>query len=790
MSQSTHVKPRPIEVLVANIPDEMKERPQWVVWESERNILGEWTKVPYDARTGRRASTTNPTTWSSFDHAFAAYSDPSCEFAGVGFVFSKDDPYVGIDLDDCRDPESGAILPWTDEQRSCNRWQPDAPEPSDLIKKLGSYAEVSPSERGVKVIIKAELLQSGKAGDFEAYSEKRYFTITGWRLSDAPAEVADCNGQLEALREAFFEGQQKQKQSRQKTTTIKAPGDDELVLARCRSAANGDKFRKLFDKGDSSDYQSQSEADLALCSLLGFWTGPDAARVDRLFRQSALMRPKWDESRGDKTYGEKTVTAALTRQRDYYDWECEVTGTNAPNLWKPEGRTEHANAQRLVAMHGNDVRWCDPWSKWLVWDGRRWNIDKQRLIDARAKGVSRRLWEQVAAATKKGKQNPGSVDEKIFFELIRFAKASSQSRGIASMLTLARSEPGIPILPDALDTDQWLLNCINGTLDLRTGELRQHNRRDYMTKLCPVEFDPSAKCPIWEDFLCVVMDGRQDLIGYLRRLVGYSLTGVVQDHALPYLYGFGANGKSTFLNTILELLGADYAMKAPPELLIAKHGTTHPTELADLFGKRFVAAIEVEDGRRFAESLMKELTGGDKVRARRMREDFWEFSPTHKIWLAANHKLEVRGTDHGIWRRIKLIPFTVVIPDHEQDGKLLEKLKAELPGILNWAVKGSMEWQNQGLGEPEDVRAATDCYKAEMDAVASFIDECCIIGGDYKVAATPLYDAYKDWCDRTGEHPVSQRRFGERLTEKKIGRRRGTGGKFMRFGIGLVAESM
>jgi putative DNA primase/helicase len=296
---------------------------------------------------------------------------------------------------------------------------------------------------------------------------------------------------------------------------------------------------------------------------------------------------------------------------------------------------------------------------------------------------------------------------------------------------------------------------------------------------------------VWCKFLKVVL-ADVELRAFVRRLVGYCLTGSTQEHVLPFLYGIGSNGKSTFLNVVLALLGVDYAIKAPTDLLLAKKNETHPTELADLFGKRFVACIEAEDGRRLAESLVKELTGGDRIRARHMREDFWEFSATHKIWLAANHKPQVRGTDHGIWRRIKLIPFTVIIPDDQQDKELLNKLLAELPGILNWALAGCLEWQQAGLGEPPAVKAATADYRNEMDVLGDFIADRCIIGDDYGAGSAQLFEAYKAWAESAGERPVTQRRFGLQMVERGFRSDRYTAGphkgrNYWR-GIGIIQQ--
>ena len=446
----------------------------------------------------------------------------------------------------------------------------------------------------------------------------------------------------------------------------------------------------------------------------------------------------------------QAIESASEWQPPHYEDE-----TDAPHIFSPTGQTETANARRLVTTHGDDIRYVDQWGKWLVWDGRRWAIDQQRTMDAFAKGVAGRLWQEAALAA------PGTEDKGLL-TMLGYCKASNKATGISAMIALARSEHGVPILPSQLDQFPWLLNVLNGTLDLRTQQLKAHDRRDYITKCCPVEYRPNADCPQWLAFLNRIMDSNSKLLTYIRRLVGYCLTGETTEHVLPFLHGDGANGKSTFVNTILSLLGEDYAIKAPPDLLLAKK-SAHPTELTDLHGRRFVACIEAEDGRRMAESLVKELTGGDRIRARGMRENFWEFQPTHKIWLVANYKPVIRGQDYGIWRRVKLIPFNVIIPDDEQDKQLPAKLLKELPGILNWALAGCQEWQSIGLKEPTEVTAATNEYKEEMDEVGRFIAESCDVREDRQVGATDIYNAFLAWG---GNKHITQHRFGAELRKR------------------------
>ncbi|HPM84554.1 MAG TPA: phage/plasmid primase, P4 family, partial [Candidatus Anammoximicrobium sp.] len=474
--------------------------------------------------------------------------------------------------------------------------------------------------------------------------------------------------------------------------------------------------------------------------------------------------------------GEKLLRSALDAAKT---WEpLNLKGKPADEngiqwICTAKGCTDAMNARRFAVRFGADVRYCDLWGKWQSWDGTRWKIDDCRAVDSFAKQIGKELWTEYE---KLAPEFDPEEDKAIFKAMIGFCQRSNSDHGLRSMLALVRSELGIPVVPSQLDQDPWLFNVQNGTIDLRTGKLRPHDRADYITKLAPVEFREGADCKLWCAFLNVVLPDA-DLRGFVRRLVGYCLTGSTQEHILPFLYGVGANGKSTFLNTVLALLGTDYAIKAPTDLLLAKKSEGHPTELADLFGRRFVACIEAEDGRRLAESLVKELTGGDRIRARRMREDFWEFSATHKIWLAANHKPQVRGTDYGIWRRIKLIPFGVIIPDDKQDKALPGKLLGELPGILNWALIGCAEWQRDGLGEPPVVRAATADYRNEMDVLGDFIAERCLVADGCEVGASELFEAYKTWCEAAGEKAITQRRFGMQLTERGFQSDRFTAGQ-------------
>lgn len=311
----------------------------------------------------------------------------------------------------------------------------------------------------------------------------------------------------------------------------------------------------------------------------------------------------------------------------------------------------------------------------------------------------------------------------------------------------------------------------------------------FLTHHTPIAYDEKATAPTWLRFLDEVFSGDSDLIAFLQKAVGYSLTGDVREQCLFIGHGVGSNGKSVFLNILHKLLGS-LSLQAAPDLLMADKQRRHPTEQADLFGKRLVICQETEEGRRLKEVLVKQLTGGDTVRARRMHEDFWEFSPSWKIWLSTNHKPEIRGTDHAIWRRIRLIPFNVKFHDPGdgwpiKDLSMEEKLTAELPGILTWAVQGCLAWQRHGLQAPPAVKQATEGYRQEMDVLAAFLAECCVIQPHCQVSAADLYAAYTQWCERSGEFAEKQRKFGMCLTVRGFQRIKKS--DYWYSGIGLLA---
>lgn len=444
-----------------------------------------------------------------------------------------------------------------------------------------------------------------------------------------------------------------------------------------------------------------------------------------------------------------------------------------------EHRSDWGNARRLVRLHGPDIRFCTRWGKWFCWDGQRMLEDDTDQVYRHAKNAVKSIYGEAESAPD------GEARKEI---AIWGMKSEAQPR-IEAMIIAARSEHGIPVRSEDLDADPWLLNVENVTIDLRTGEPRPHRREDLITKMAAVLFEPDAQAPVFTAFLNRIMNGNDNLITYLQRTLGRALTGDTSEHRLEIWYGPGANGKSTLINAVLGTLG-DYGQIAAPGLLLTRRQDRHPTEIADLKGARFVASIEVGEDRNLAEELVKQLTGGDRLKARFMHQNFWHFAPTHKLFVACNHKPVIRGTDHAIWRRLKLVSFSAIIPDAEQDKRLDQKLTSERSGILNWLLRGCMDWQTDGITDPDEVTGATADYRADEDVLAGFIADRCITGQNDKAMAGDLYKAYVAWCTETGETIISQKAFGTHLASRGFsGGHRGQGRRKYWKGIGLGNHS-
>jgi putative DNA primase/helicase len=420
-----------------------------------------------------------------------------------------------------------------------------------------------------------------------------------------------------------------------------------------------------------------------------------------------------------------------------------------------ENLTDDGNSRRFARQHGEVIHYSHERGSWLVWNGRQWQWDQSGTAVALAKRTVRSIYGECEREPDKDRREA----------LGEHARKSENDARIRAMLHLAQSE--IPVRLDELDRYPFLLNCQNGVIDLETGQLMPHRSGLMLTKITPVEFDPQARCKRFLAFLNEIMEGNAALIEYLAVWFGYCMTADVREHAVTFFHGQGSNGKPTLLDTIVYVMG-DYANMAAPGLLMMKRYEQHPTEIADLFGKRLVVSVETQAGRRFNEGIFKWLTGGDRLTARFMKQDFFHFTATHKFIVAANHKPVVADTTESFWRRMRLVPFNLQIPKERRDKSLTEQLKAEAPGILAWMVAGAVKWRQHGLPEPREITAAVDDYREEQDSLAPFLQECCELCKDERDEAQvgELHKRFLQWCEENGEKPVSRKALSAMLKER------------------------
>ena len=419
------------------------------------------------------------------------------------------------------------------------------------------------------------------------------------------------------------------------------------------------------------------------------------------------------------------------------------------------------NARMLIQDYGEDIRYCVPWKKWIIWDGRRWNKKNDYGIYFLAKKA---VYEMNEKALKKN-----SKDDKIV--LMEHAGRSESTLKIQAMVKNALWEESLWIDPDDLDNNKMIFNCSNGSIDLSSGRLLKHERKNLITKISPVEYDVNAECELWKEFLKSIFKKNKALIQFVQKIMGICLTGSISEQAMFILYGTGANGKSTFIDTMMKIMG-DYGSTTPTETLMQKKGDSSSNDIARLQGTRFVSAMESDIGGKLAEAVVKRLTGNDKIIARFLYGEYFEYKPTFKIFMATNHKPKVTGMDEAIWRRLKLIPFEVTFKKNQQDPELPEKLKKELPGILAWMVEGCILWQKKGLRNPPAIVEANTKYRHEMSAIETFLQECCRKDENAMIQASHLYEAYKGWAEKNNEYIISMRLLGMRLAESGMDKTR------------------
>lgn len=721
---------------VENIPEDLKSVSQWV-------CVSGADKIPKNPYNGKNAKANDPSTWGTFEQAVKACETFGFEY--IGFEFTP--PYFGVDLDHCIDN-----VDFCDE----------------FIETLQSYNEISKSGDGLHIICKGSLPEGAKRkGGVEMYSSGRYFIFTGNVLCDKYKTIEDCTERVKMLHHKFLTTPNI-KMRREPTVEL----DDIEVVEKARNCKSGAAFSMLYS-GDWCMFPSQSEADLALCSYLAFWTGRNATQIDRIFRNSGLMRDKWDKKRGQDTYGSITISKACASCDEVYNPKEHGSGTELALAFfgksKPKAKrksydmTDTGNAKRFFDYCDGNIRYSYVRKKWYFWDGEKWVVDMEGKIKREADEVC----EQI-------KQDAFLVDDDdLQKEILKWARKTANSNGKESMVKECQHLEGVPVMPEDFDGHEIYINCKNGIVNLKTGDLLPHVRELMMSKITMCEYDAQHRQPKkWLQFLNDVTNNNQGMIEYIQRSLGYSVTGSEVEQCMWFLYGMGRNGKSTFLDTIADILG-DYATSTQAEVFTVQgrggNSGSANSSLARLLQSRFCVCEEPEEGKRLNESLVKQVTGGSKIAVRRLYEEEYEYQPEFKIWMATNHKPNIRGTDFGIWRRIKLLPFETIIPDEKIDKNMKFWLREEAPQILAWIVEGAVKWYHDNdLKEPGEVKTAVKEYRKEMDIIALFIEQCVIIDYDETVgiSASELFEVYHAWAKKNNEFDMSSQRFGREMTKK------------------------
>jgi len=738
------------------IPQELKGYKNWVCWQAypDPKSHSGISKKPVNPKTGGLAQSNNPDTWSDFETAVRQ----SGKYSGIGFMFSNS-PFFGVDLDDMpndiEDYQNGGadnII-------------------SEFVNTLQSYTEFSQSKTGVHIICKGTLPEGRRkakndSGGFEMYENGRFFVVTGNYCSEY-GYINDCTESVKPLHSKYLGKTAEPKPNRQ-NITVNLNSVDDIVRAAC-SAKNGSLFKALYS-GDFSAYLSQSEADMAFCNMLAFWCGCDAEKMDAIFRQSGLMRDKWDRKQSGTTYGVITLQKAISgcsqtynpkKQNDYSIsiGNGKVIQTVDEEKMRAYTFDDMGNAERFVDLFGENVRYCYTEKKWYFYNSMRWSVDNL--------GVILRMADKCVEAMKAEAKLYLQADEESGGDMAKaFEKHMKSSRSNKSKKAMLNEiEHHLPILPIQMDRYKMALNTPSGIINLQNGDVKAHNPEYYFTKITSVDCAEAADCPRWLAFLDDIFAGDKDLIRYIQKAVGYSLTGSTAEQCAFFLYGTGRNGKSTFIDVIRDVFG-DYAANIQPETIMVKSSQSNAinSDIARLKGARLVTSVEPNEGVRLNEGLLKQLTGDDTVTARKLYSEEFEFKPEFKLWMATNHKPIIRGTDTGIWRRIHMIPFNVQIPEDKVDKNLTHKLKAEMAGIFKWCIDGCLMWQREGLQMPAAVLKSVREYRREMDVISAFIEDKCTLEGT--VQASMLYAAYVSWADSNNEYCMSNTKFSTELAKR------------------------
>lgn len=746
-----------------NIPDNLKELDNWCLWKYEERD-GKKTKIPFCAYTGNFAKSNDSSTWADYDSAISVL--PS--FDGLGFFF--DGEHYGVDIDSV--PSEIDRFYKGDHHENIV---------SEFIYGLETYAEVSPSGNGIHLIARGHLPSGGRRkGDVEMYDTGRFFTMTGKHIGDFYDIADDCEANRINFLHAKYIGQDEiniedlSETKTQKEVTTHDLTVDEIIDIMMKSKKSK-QYEYIFKGGwedifpNASDHSS---VDMSFANDLAFYTAGDIKKMDEIFRQTSLMRKKWDEKRGKLTYGQITLQRAIDDVTDHYKpqesgFKLKIKSINSTSEEEKKRYSydDMGNAQRFLESFGNRVKFVYQHNFWYYYSGKVWVTDEIGKIQEAGDYIANQIrFEPIYVSDV----NDEELVEKAQKAKDKHVKYTRSNNGKEKMFKEVKHH--VSVTPGEFDRGMYHFNTQNGYIDLATGSLYEHNKERLFTRISNAEYKPNTDAPTWSQFISEIFLGDNDLIDYVQRAVGYTMSGSTEEHKMFVLLGDGRNGKSVFLSILYQLFGS-YAMNTQTSTF-GRHGTSSDArpDLARLQGARFVTTNEPNRGFKFDEGTLKQITGGDPLTARYLYGRHFEYNPEFKIWMATNHKPQIDADDYGMWRRMVVIPFDYHVPEEKVDKHLVNKLQKEIDGILAWAYRGFEKWRVRDLdNEPKVIRQLREDYRTEMDVLEQFkLETLQITRNEYDFVPTKeIWESFKTWVkDSEEDNDFTRRTFTAELKKK------------------------
>lgn len=731
-----------------NTLEQLKLQARWVCYRAD--------KAPINPRTITLASTSNSDTWATYAEAVAACTEHN--LAGVGIVFNGDG-LVGIDLDDCLEYDA-ELKEW--KRPAFIRY---------IMNLCDSYTEVSPSKTGLHILgfgsIDRALKTVIENFKVEVYATGRYFTYTDDVVIKEVNELVNIQFGLNELFELANDQQKKLIETVVSSSATRVP--DAWAQAVFNKSYNS-ALTMISQASEGMKHNTRLKASkllggaIAMMQEHGYTTMSVEDAVERLYEANIPDKNNRKEYKAiydGILYGMsmplKMPVPQATRISNFMASSIEDIAAEETEVEYPY--TDLGNGMRFAAMFKSKLCYCSELGTWLLWNDKYWQRVEGVVVRKLAHNCVYHMYFSAVS-------NSAVIDS----ELSKWALKSQNTSRIDAMITSA--QPYLLKQASLFDNHINFINARNGIVNLLSGELLPHSAEFYFTKMLDVDYIPNARSEFWDNFIKTIFDNDIELMQYVQRAVGYSLTGRIDEHCLFFCYGTGRNGKSSFIKA-LELLLGEYCITAPIEALLESNssGENATPQLARLMGRRIVITQEMPENKRINESLVKTITGGDRIIARELYKSAYEFIPTHKLWITGNHKPRVTGTDEGIWRRLRIVPFIIKIKDTQQISfnELIHLITVNLSAILTWAVEGSIVWNLNGLGSCSAVESATSDYRQEEDAVARFIADRCILHPAASIHKQALYLAWKEWAEDEGDRSMlskSQRWLIRQLTSR------------------------